>query len=315
MTHLMGLVKTQVGLCARTLGAFANETQRWRAAITAAVLATLSALPVKATEYPEFTGVYLRYGDRFIEIPPIDTVTGYVAPSEPPASASRFNRFRTTTIAGTTVSPNNMLLIEGGLTIEGYIENVVLIPYHRENGETVSLVTVQRPDFRLTDRVNYVSRLDDLMRSMPQLTPRQQAQCADFKARGMAPLAGGFDDCRAGESSFKPQGIQLIDADWGVDFDTFFSERLINEFTTEYVLLRQEDTADPCRYRMLAGDLKNEKNLRSFGWYLKANTGARYLVACPNQIPNRENFPMNEQVHESLKARLTENCDAFGFEC
>ena len=260
MSCLNRSLKPRANRQAKCFGQSGATPSRFLAILRVAVMVVLGAAPANAVEYPEFTGVYLRYGDRFIAIPAIETVTGYIAPSEPPANASRFNRFRRTTIAGTTVSPNNMLLLEGGLTIEGYIENVVLIPYHRENGETVSLVTVKRPEFRLLQRVNYVSRLDDLMRSMPQLTPRQRAQCADIKARGMAPLAGGFDECRA-------------------------------------------------------GDLKNEKNLRSFGWYLKANTGARYLVACPNQIPNRENFPMNEQVHGSLKARLTENCDAFGFEC
>ncbi|MEM9318189.1 MAG: hypothetical protein AAGA70_04195 [Pseudomonadota bacterium] len=249
----------------------------------AAMLVLLWAVEAQAQgfEYPEFAGVYLRVGDDVTEMPGVASYRGFVFPPDHPSTYSRSFDFSPRPFLGTTISSQNVLFLPYSFALYDYYGGASTISTSRPATETVSVITVQRAGFVLDDWITEIVSTGEMIAALRELTPAEQARCDDDAARGIAPLAGGFNECRAGEASFENLDVAFSEVGWGYGLNAVTDQRLVDEFTTEYIFDRSQITL--CLDE--TADLSGRIHLPHRGYFVRDGNGTAYIFACENQMP------------------------------
>ena len=241
-------------------------------------LFALSLLPsisaAQSIDYPEFVGVYLRVGSEFTELRGLSTHRGYILPPEPPGEYRLYQEFGPTNFLGTTISSNNSLFMGGGISVSDYIASIE--GFSPTGAQVVSIVAVQRPPFSIGNFLSGVASRAEMIGSLRTLTPEERTRCAENAARGVAPMAGGFNICRAGEFGFESSDVEFITSNWGRPLSDIVRERIVGPNTTEYIF--DASFAGRCQNR--TADLTGRERLRNYGHIFTASNGLSYIIAC-----------------------------------
>ena len=270
-----------------------------RGVIAAAAL-NLGLLPgaASAQSYPTNPGLYLRVGNVFSILEPVATHFGYLRPAERPETYPLPTGNWSTSFNGVYLTSSSAVLLQGGISEFDYLLNVMPLPRRHAGRSDVALVAVGVPPSFLGDRIEMVADVWDYIETMPPVSPEQAEECRRLAARGMAPLAGGFDPCRAGDAGFQGSdgSIRYFNALWGRSFDNAFATRRINGTTLEYSF-----EVDLCRGDRVR-DLRDILSLHAYGWAIFTPGNQAFILACENQLPGPDILGHAEAA--VLEARL-----------
>ena len=272
------------------------------------VLVMASASFALCDEWPEFTGVYLKVGDKFTVMTPVPRLAGTLTPHR---QASHLGGYRFGLRNGRWRDSTGMtrpwqFINVTGIGADDFVDGIVAIDKLTATKKSFSIVTVQRPSFAFKPRVNQVAPAADFV---PALTPMDSAK-NKYCSRKPNDI-----QCHTGSFDFRTrQAVPFLDAEWGWEMSQVFGQRLISDTVTEYVPLR-----DFC-INPLVGDVRGNRTISSLAYILTEDNvdGRGYLFACEDHLPYvNENTSAGVSIvtKQLMRQRVATGCKDVGMTC